>query len=87
MVKFLNEISVEKLLEILNLNLDNEITTEQVDEDLQKYGMDSVRLLGIIVSLEEEFEVIIPRKFLVLPEMDTVNKMVHVLQYSESTKD
>jgi acyl carrier protein len=53
----MKEITVEKVVEILNANIENaEVTEDKLDEDLSKLGMDSITFIKIIVALEEEFE-------------------------------
>lgn len=74
-------ISVEKVLGVLNGVLDGQdLTIKQVNEDLTTMGMDSIRFIHIIVSLEETFDCEIPDSKLLMTEMDTVQKIVDVLQ-------
>ena len=42
--------------------------------------MDSITFIQIVVALEEEFECEIPDEKLLITEMDTVQKMLDVLQ-------
>lgn len=77
----MKEIAVEKIIEILNSNIENiEISIEQVNDDLSDLGMDSISFIKTIVSLEEEFECEIPDEKLIISEMNTVNKIIDVLQ-------
>lgn len=74
-------ISVEKVLGVLNGVLDGQdLTIKQVNEDLTTMGMDSICFIHIIVSLEETFDCEIPDSKLLMTEMDTVQKIVDVLQ-------
>lgn len=85
----MKEIAVKKIIEILNSNIKNiTITREQGDEDLSDLGMDSISFIQTIVSLEEEFECEIPDSKLLISEMNTVNKIIDVLQLAiaESTQ-
>lgn len=85
----MKEIAVEKIIEMLNTNIKNiTITRQQVDEDLSDLGMDSISFIQTIVSLEEEFECEIPDSKLLISEMNTVNKIIDVLQLAiaESTQ-
>lgn len=67
------------ILNILN-GFDNLIiTNEDVDANLNDLGMDSVMFIQIIVALEEAFECEIPDEKLMIPEMNTVNKIFNVL--------
>lgn len=73
-------VSKEKILEIVNLCIGNSIiTSEQYDEDLQMFGMDSLIFIRIIVALEEELECEVPDSKLILTEMNTINKIYDVL--------
>lgn len=79
-------ISAENVLVVLNEVLgDTDVTIEQVNNDLTEMGMDSVCFIQIIVLLEETFDCEIPDSKLLITEMDTVQKMVDVLQ--ELSKD
>lgn len=49
--------------------------------------MDSIKFIQIIVSLEEAFECEIPDEKLLLAEMNSVNKMLEVLQLAVSESD
>lgn len=81
----MKEITKEKIVEIININMENaEILIEQAEEDLSNLGMDSIAFIRIIVSLEEEFECEVPDSKLLLTEMNTVNKIYEVLTSIES---
>ena len=74
------DINIEKILDILNANIENnKITTEQLDHDLSLFGIDSILFIQIIISLEEEFECTIPDSKLLFEEMNTVNKIFNIL--------
>lgn len=77
----MKEITVEKVIEILNANIENaEVTKDKLDEDLSELGIDSITFIKIIVALEETFDCEIPDSKLLISEMDTVQKMLDVLQ-------
>ena len=81
----MKEITVEKVVEILNANIENaEVTEDKLDEDLSELGMDSITFIKIIVSVEEEFECEIPDSKLLIGEMNTTNKIFQVLQDIEA---
>ena len=84
----MKEITKEKILEIVNSVQDMKVTMDQCDDDLLELGLDSIKFIQIIVSLEEEFECEIPDEKLLLTEMNSINKMLEVLQLavSESNK-
>lgn len=83
----MKEITKEKLLEIVNSVQDMEVTVDQCDNDLLELGLDSIKFIQIIVSLEEAFECEIPDEKLLLTEMNSVNKMLEVLQLAVSESD
>lgn len=84
----MKKIKKEKILEIVNSVQDMEATVDQCDDDLLELGLDSIKFIQIILSLEEAFECEIPDEKLLLTEMNSVNKMLEVLQLavSESNK-
>ena len=84
----MKEITKEKILEIVNSVQDVEATVDQCDDDLLELGLDSIKFIQIILSFEEAFECEIPDEKLLLTEMNSVNKMLEVLQLavSESNK-
>ena len=76
----MKEVTVEGILRVIN-SLDNiEVSTEQLDEYLPYLGMDSISFIQIVVGLEETFDCEIPDSKLLISEMDTVRKMLDVLQ-------
>lgn len=76
----MKEVTVEGILRVIN-SLDNiEVSTEQLDEYLPNLGMDSISFIQIVVGLEETFDCEIPDSKLLISEMDTVQKMLDVLQ-------
>ena len=76
----MNEVTKEKILEIVNTNIENgAVTVEQYDSDLSKLGMDSIPFIRIIVSLEEAFECEVPDSKLLLTEMNTISKITDVI--------
>ena len=76
----MKEITKEEILEIVNSVQGVEVTTNQCDDNLLELGLDSIKFIQIIVSLEETFECEIPDEKLLLTEMNSVNKMLEVLQ-------
>jgi acyl carrier protein len=76
----MKEVTVEKVLSVIN-SLDNiEVSTEQLDESLPGLGMDSISFIQIVVGLEEAFDCEIPDSKLLVSEMDTVRKIFDLLQ-------
>lgn len=83
----MKEITKEKILEIVNSVQDMEATMNQCDDDLLELGLDSIKFIQIIVLLEEAFECEIPDEKLLLTEMNSVNKMLEVLQLAVGESD
>ena len=83
----MKEIAKERILEIVNSVQDMEVTVDQCDNDLLELGLDSIKFIQIIVWLEEAFECEIPDEKLLLTEMNSVNKMLEVLQLAVSESD
>ena len=76
----MNEVTKEKILEIVNTNIENgAVTVEQYDSELSKLEMDSIQFIRSIVSLEQEFECEVPDSKLLLTEMNTISKMTDVI--------
>lgn len=76
----MNEIVVNKIIEIVNENIDKlKITSDQINDDLTQLGMDSITFIRIIVALEEEYGVEIPDEYLSMTELNTILKMACVL--------
>ena len=71
---------LDKVLKVLNANLENtEITFEQTEDDLSALGMDSIVFIRVVVALEEAFDIEIPDEKLLLTEMNTLSKMTDVI--------
>lgn len=81
----MKEITVKKVIEILNANIENvEVTENKLDENLSELGMDSITFIKIIVALEEEFECEVPDSKLLIGELNTANKIFQVLKDIEA---
>jgi len=76
----MKEVSTAIVLEVINRSENMEISQEQLEDSLPELGMDSITFIQIVVALEEEFECEIPDEKLLVTEMDTVQKMLDVLQ-------
>ena len=83
----MKEVSTAFVLDIINRSDKIEVSQEQLKDSLPELGMDSITFIQIVVALEEEFECEIPDEKLLITEMDTVQKMLDVLQsiYANST--
>ena len=77
----MKKIELDQIIEVLNNCMKNAyITREMLDDNLPDIGMDSITFVQIVVSLEERFECEIPDEKLLISQMDTVHKIVDVLQ-------
>lgn len=77
----MKDITTAKVIEIFNACIDNApINMDVMDNDLSAIGVDSLVFIKIIVALEEEFECEIPDEKLLIFEMNTVNKIIGILQ-------
>ena len=71
---------LDKVLKVLNANLENtEITFGQTEDDLIALGMDSIVFIRVVVALEEAFDIEIPDEYLLITEMNTLSKMTDVI--------
>ena len=71
---------LDKVLKVLNANLENtEITFEQTEDDLSALGMDSIVFIRVVVALEEAFDIEITDEYLLITEMNTLSKMTDVI--------
>ena len=71
---------LDKVLKVLNANLENtEITFEQTEDDLSALGMDSIVFIRVVFALEEAFDIEIPDEYLLITEMNTLSKMTDVI--------
>jgi len=75
---------IEKIIEIINIVIENDIDIDHVDDDLTHLGLDSISFIRIIVALEEDFEIEIPDEYLQLSEMNTVKKIEDILMSIKS---
>ena len=56
------------------------ISETQVNDNLLRLGVDSILFIKIVVGLEEAFECEIPDSKIIITEMNTVQKIINVLQ-------
>lgn len=84
----MKEVTIEGVLAVINESENLEISKDQLEDNLTDCGMDSITFIQIIVAIEEAFECEIPDSKLLLTEMDTVQKMIDVLQelYNDQSK-
>ena len=83
----MKEVSTAIVLEIINCSENLEISQDQIEDNLSELGMDSITFIQIIVALEEKFECEIPDEKLLITEMDTVRKIVDVIQSIYNNRD
>lgn len=83
----MKEITKENVLEFVNSIQDLEVSEDQCDDNLLELGVDSIKFIQIIVSLEETFECEIPDEKLLFTEMNSVNKMLEVIQLAVNERN
>ena len=85
----MKKVTISSVLDVINKCDNLEISEAQVDENLTEIGMDSITFIKIIVGLEEAFECEIPDSKLLITEMNTVQKMIDILQilYDDELSD
>lgn len=66
---------------------ETEISDELYGNNLVEMGLDSIRFIQCIVSLEEAFECEIPDDKLFFEKMNTINKMYDVLLSIDESKN
>lgn len=77
----MKEIDIEKVLDILNNTIkEDSFTNEQLNDDLTKYGMNSITFIRAIVALEDEFGIEFPDDYLVFERLNTINKIIEALK-------
>ena len=77
----MKEVTVEMVVSVVNEVMEDvEITMEKLDDNLVELGMDSIDFIQIVVSLEAKFECEIPESKLSIGELNTINKMLDILQ-------
>ena len=77
----MKEVTVELVVSVVNEVMEDvEITMEKLDDNLVELGMDSIDFIQIVVSLETKFECEIPESKLSIGELNTINKMLDILQ-------
>lgn len=73
------------ILDIINKHFEeidnaiNKISLQRVDDDLSRLGMNSIGFIHIIVLIEELYTIEVPSDYLLIGEMDTLNKMTSVV--------
>ena len=66
-------IIIDSIVEKININ------TLGPDDDLQQMGMDSISFIRIIVTIEEDFEIEFPDDYLLMDNMNTLNKITDIV--------
>ena len=69
----------ETVYQVLNNHLLEQIKTDNQDDDLTQYGMDSIIFIKIVVDLEDALQFELPDEKLLISEMDTMNKIICVI--------
>ena len=78
---------IKKIIEIVIRNIGSEqISTLDPNYELSQYGMNSIIFIHIVVDLEETFDIEIPDEYLLITEMNTLNKIINVVKNSLKSK-
>lgn len=65
----------QKIALIISTSIEQiDIDTLDPNRDLQELGMDSLAFIRIIVGIEDEFEIEFPDDYLLISNMNTLNK-------------
>ena len=75
----MKDVNIERVVDVIRRVGGIKIEQDQLNSNLTKLGMDSIRFIQIVVALEEEFDCEIPDSKLLFSELDTVNKIVGIL--------
>lgn len=76
----MKEINVEKVMKIVNRNLEGTtITLKHQEVELKKFGLNSISFVNMIIQIEDEFECVFPDSKLLVSEADTINKILNIL--------
>ncbi len=77
----MKEIDIQRVLHILNNVIEKYcFTKEQFDDDLTKYGMNSIEFIRVIVALEDEFKIEFPDDYLIFERLNSINKIIQALK-------
>ena len=77
-----------KVMEIVKINIETEeAQNATADADLSTIGMDSITFIRIVVALEEAFEIEVPDEYLLMAEMNTVEKMASIVADALAAKE
>lgn len=77
----MENVILQEVVDIVRTCVGNkEITIFQVDEDLDKLGVDSLMFIKIIISLEDKYKCEIPDNKLTIYKLDTIRKLYEVIK-------
>ena len=79
-VKSMEIVNIDDIVNIIYRVSEIKISQEDINSNLTELGMDSIKFIQIIVAIEEAFDCEIPDSKLLIDQMDTVQKMINVLQ-------
>lgn len=75
-----NEI-LDNILRIVNYYYKCGMLTEKnLDDDLLEGGLESIAFVSIVLAIEESFSIEIPEDYLLMSEMNTINKMKKIIE-------
>lgn len=75
----MRNVDVAEILKVVNAVLEKPLSQDQAEAELPTLGIDSITFIRVIVALEETFGIEIPDEKLLITEMNTVSKIVDVV--------
>jgi phosphopantetheine attachment domain protein len=70
-----------KIIDIVSMGLENiDLSETSYDTELISMGLSSISFIAIIVALEEEFQITVSNENLILSKMDTLQKIISVVE-------
>lgn len=71
---------IERIAAIISSIVEEiDIKALEPDADLQQIGMDSFEFVRIIVTIEDEFEIEFPDEYLLVEQMNTLDKIAELV--------
>jgi len=69
----------EEVIRVVNSTLDIELNNNNMQDDLQQIGMDSVKFISIVVTLESDFDIEYPDECLLMTQSNTLMKIANIV--------
>ena len=69
----------ENVVCVVNTIMETDLNNKNMQDNLQKMGMDSIKFVKIVIELEERFDIEVPDEKLLITEMSTLSQLVAVV--------